>query len=142
MPRDSWVRYISSGTAAVDGVTPGAGATGIESTASSCPDRPAESSAMLDYTIDFPAKESWYDPLSGEAGIYGTGNVAFRYTAHTINLTAAEPEIEINGPASRAIFRFAGSGGTPTRTSGWRSRPLKPPAARSSPTKAGRSPTA
>ncbi|HEX3736338.1 MAG TPA: HtaA domain-containing protein [Solirubrobacterales bacterium] len=113
MPRDSWVRYVSSGTAANDGVVPGAGATGIASTASPCPDRPSSSSASLDYTIEFPAKESWYDPLSGEAGIYGTGNVAFRYTAHTINLTAAEPEIEIDGSASRAIFRFSGSGGTP-----------------------------
>jgi len=113
MPRDSWVRYVSSGTAANDGVVPGAGATGMAATSSPCPDRPAPSTASLDYTIEFPAKESWYDPLSGEAGIYGTGNVTFRYTAHTIDLTAAEPEIEINGSASRAIFRFDGSGGTP-----------------------------
>jgi hypothetical protein len=113
MPRDSWVRYVSSGTAAADGVVPGAGATGLAATSSPCPDRPSSSSASLNYTVAFPAKESWYDPLSGEAGIYGSGNVAFRYTAHTINLTAAEPEIEINGSASRAIFRFNGSGGTP-----------------------------
>ena len=113
MPRDSWVRYVSSGTAANDGVVPGAGASGVASTSSPCSDRPSESSASLDYTINFPAKESWYDPFSGEAGIYGSGNVAFRYTAHAINLTAAEPEIEINGSASRAIFRFNGSGGTP-----------------------------
>jgi hypothetical protein len=113
MPRDSWVRYVSAGTGASDGVTPGGGATEISSSTSPCPDRPAESSAALNYTIDFPAKESWYDPFSGTAGIYGSGNVGFRYTAHTINLTAAEPEIEINGSASRAIFRFAGSGGTP-----------------------------
>jgi hypothetical protein len=113
MPRDSWVRYVSAGTGASDGVTPGGGATGTVSTASPCPDRPAESSAALKYTINFAAKESWYDPLSGTAGIYGTGSVSFRYTAHTINLTAAEPEIEINGSASRAIFRFAGTGGTP-----------------------------
>ena len=86
--------------------------------ASRRPPRPArtgraESSASLNYTINFAAKESWYDPLSGVAGIYGSGNVAFRCTGHTINLTAAEPEIEINGSASRAIFRFNGSGGTP-----------------------------
>jgi hypothetical protein len=113
MPRDSWVRYVSAGSGASDGVTPGGGATGTASTAPPCPDRPAESSAALNYTINFAPKESWYDPLSGTAGIYGSGNVSFRYTAHTINLTAAEPEIEINGTASRAIFRFAGSGGTP-----------------------------
>lgn len=113
MPRDSWVRYVSAGTGSSDGVIPGTGATGVASTASPCPDRPAESSASLNYTIDFAAKESWYDPFSGTAGIYGSGSVGFRYTAHTINLTAAEPEIEINGAASRAIFRFNGSGGTP-----------------------------
>jgi hypothetical protein len=113
MPRDSWVRYVSSGTGPSDGVAPGAGATGVASTSSPCSDRPGESSASLNYTINFAAKESWYDPLSGVAGIYGSGNVAFRYVAHTINLTAAEPEIEINGSASRAIFRFDGSGGTP-----------------------------
>lgn len=113
MPRDSWVRYVSSGTGASDGVIPGGGATAVAATASPCPDRPSSSSASLDYTIDFPAKESWYDPFSGEAGIYGGGSVAFRWAAHTINLTAAEPEIEINGAASRAIFRFAGAGGTP-----------------------------
>jgi hypothetical protein len=113
MPRDSWVRYVSAGTGASDGVTPGGGATATATSASPCPDRPAASGAVLGYTINFAAKESWYDPFSGTAGIYGSGNVGFRYTAHTINLTAAEPEIEINGSASRAIFRFAGSGGTP-----------------------------
>jgi hypothetical protein len=113
MPRDSWVRYVSSGTGASDGVTPGGGATGVASTASPCPDRPSESSASLAYTINFTAKESWYDPFGGEAGIYGGGNVAFRFLGHSINLSAAEPEIEINGAASQAIFRFAGSGGTP-----------------------------
>jgi hypothetical protein len=113
MPRDSWVRYVSSATAASDGIVPGAGATGVQSTVSPCPDRPSSSSVPLTYAVNFPAKESWYDPVTGQAGIYGTGNVAFRWAAHSINLTAAEPEIEINGASSRAIFRFSGSGGTP-----------------------------
>jgi len=113
MPRDSWVRYVSSGTAANDGVVPGGGATAVAATASPCPDRPSPSSAALAYTIEFPAGESWYDPLSGRAGIYGGGSVAFRYAAHAINLIAAEPEIEIDGSSARAIFRFSGSGGTP-----------------------------
>jgi hypothetical protein len=113
MPRDSWVRYVSSAVGANDGVVPGAGATGVQSTASPCPDRPSSAYVPLTYTVNFPAKESWYDPISGEAGIYGSGNVAFRYSAHAINLTASEPEVEINGASSRAIFRFSGSGGTP-----------------------------
>ncbi len=113
MPRDSWVRYVSSAIGAGEGVVPGAGAIGIQSTASPCPDRPSSSSVPLTYAVNFPAKESWYDPLTGQAGIYGSGNVAFRYAAHAINLTAAEPELEVNGTSSRAIFRFSGSGGTP-----------------------------
>jgi hypothetical protein len=113
MPRDSWVRYVSSATAAGDGIVPGGGATGVQSTASPCPDRPSSADVPLTYQVNFPAKESWYDPLSGQAGIYGTGSVAFRWLAHSINLTAAEPELELNGASSRAIFRFSGSGGTP-----------------------------
>ncbi len=113
MPRDSWVRYVSSAIGAGDGVVPGAGATGVQSTASPCPDRPSSADVPLTYAVNFPAKESWYDPLTGQAGIYGTGDVAFRWAAHSINLTASEPELEINGASSRAVFRFSGSGGTP-----------------------------
>jgi len=113
MPRDSWVRYVSSAVAADDGVVPGGGATGVRSPASPCPDRPSSSGVPLAYTIDFPAKESWYDPLTGVAGIYATGSVSFRYPAHAINLTAGEPELQLGGASSRAIFRFSGSGGTP-----------------------------
>jgi hypothetical protein len=112
-PRDSWVRYASSGVAAGDGILTSNGAVGINSTSSPCPDRPSDSDAQLPYTIDFAAKPSWYDPVSGAAGIYGQGSVAFKWKAHTIDLTASDPEIEIAGPASRAIFRFSGSGGTP-----------------------------
>ena len=112
-PRDSWVRYVSSGSAAGDGILFSGGATGIDSTASECPDRPAGSDAQLPYRVAFTPRASWFDPVSGSAGVYGGGAVAFRWKGHGIDLTAADPEIEINGAASRAIFRFAGSGSTP-----------------------------
>ncbi|HEX5713615.1 MAG TPA: HtaA domain-containing protein [Solirubrobacterales bacterium] len=112
-PRDSWVRYASSGVAPNDGVKVGGGATALESKASPCPDRPSSSDALLAYGAEFVPRASWYDPLSGTAGIYGQGSVSFRWAAHTIDLTASDPEIEIAGAASRAIFRFSGSGGTP-----------------------------
>jgi len=112
-PRDSWVRYASSGVAPGDGILTSNGALGIDSTASPCPDRPSSSDAQLPYTIDFAPRASWYDAVSGSAGIYGQGSVAFRWRAHGIDLTASDPEIEIAGAASRAIFRFSGSGGTP-----------------------------
>lgn len=112
-PRDSWVRYASSGVGAGDGISAVGGAVGTNSTASPCPDRPSVSDAQLPHAIDFAPRPSWYDPVSGSAGVYGQGSVSFRWKAHTIDLTASDPEIEIAGPASRAIFRFGGSGGTP-----------------------------
>jgi hypothetical protein len=59
-------------------------------------------------------RESCCDPFSGEAGVpTAAATSPFRYTAHTINLDRTEPEIEIDGPALRALFRFSGDGGTP-----------------------------
>ncbi|HVY77054.1 MAG TPA: HtaA domain-containing protein [Solirubrobacterales bacterium] len=112
-PRDSWLRYAASGVAAGDGIHIGGGAAGSDSTSSPCPDQRSSSDAQLPYAIDFAPRASWYDPASGIVGIYGQGSVNFRWRAHTIDLTASEPEIEINGSASRAIFRFSGSEGTP-----------------------------
>jgi len=112
-PRDSWVRYVSSGGAAGDGILFSGGALGVDSTASECPDRPSGSDAQLPYRVNFTPRASWYDPVSGTAGIYGGGAVTFRWQGHGIDLTAADPEVEINGAASRAIFRFQGSGSTP-----------------------------
>jgi Htaa len=112
-PRDSWIRYVSTGTGPADGIFTGNGASATTSTESPCPDRPASSSALLPYSINFTPAPSWYDPASGTAGIYGTGDVAFRWASHTIDLGASNPEIEITGASSRAIFRFSGSGGTP-----------------------------
>lgn len=112
-PRDSWIRYAASGVGPNDGVKVGNGATALESKASPCPDRPSSSDALLAYGAEFAPRASWYDPLSGYAGIYGQGSYTFRWAAHGIDLTASDPEIEIAGAASRAIFRFNGSGGTP-----------------------------
>jgi Htaa len=112
-PRDSWVRYASSGVGPFDGVKVGGGAAALESKASPCPDRPSSSDALLAYGAEFVPRASWFDPLSGYAGVYGGGSMSFKWAAHTIDLTASDPEIEIAGAASRAIFRFSGNGGTP-----------------------------
>jgi len=112
-PRDSWVRYASSGVGPNDGVKVGNGAAALESKASPCPDRPSSSDALLAYGAEFTPRASWYDPLSGSAGVYGQGSVAFKWAVHNIDLTASDPEIELTGASSRAIFRFSGSGGTP-----------------------------
>ena len=112
-PRDSWLRYASSGVAAGDGIQIGNGASGTNSASSACPDRASTSDAQLPHAISFTPKASWYDPPSGIAAIHGQGSVGFRWKAHAIDLTASDPEIEISGSASRAIFRFSGSEGTP-----------------------------
>lgn len=112
-PRDSWVRYVSS----EQSILFTGGATGVNSEQSPCPYDPANPAKQappgLPFTALFAPKPSWYDPVSGSAAIYGQGHVQFRYGSRGIDLTASEPEVEINGSASRAIFRFNGTQNTP-----------------------------
>jgi hypothetical protein len=115
-PRASWLNYVATG----EGTTAGGGASAVNSTVAPCPAQPGtgegsgtSSGVSLPYEIDFTGAESWFDPASGTAAIDGTGSVSFRFKAHTINLTGSEPEIQINGAASQAVFRFSGSEGTP-----------------------------
>ncbi len=74
---------------------------------------PASPGQSFPYEVDFVPAASWFDPASGQAAIDGAGSVSFRYRGHTINLTGSEPEIQLNGAASQAVFRFSGSEGTP-----------------------------
>ncbi len=112
-PRDSWVRYVSSG----QGSSFSGGASGVLSEQSPCPYDPSapvkQAPPGLPFTVDFLPLPSWFDQASGTAAIYGQGAVTYRYAERGINLTAADPEIEIDGAASRAIFRFSGSENTP-----------------------------
>jgi len=116
-PRASWVRYVATG----EGTTASGGATAVSSTTSACPavsgsnegTEAAASGLSFPYEVDFAPAASWFDPASGEAAINGVGSVSFRYKGHTINLTGSEPEVQINGASSQAVFRFSGSEGTP-----------------------------
>lgn len=105
-PRDSFVRYVHS----AEGMSVAGGASLVSSTESPCPDKPIAEARP--YTVHYVGAPSWYDPVSGSAGVYGTGSVNFLYSGHGINLTASDPEIEINGASSRAIFRMNGSANT------------------------------
>jgi Htaa len=98
-PRESFVQYINSGegTTASDGATAG----------------PAETvpgnSARLVYSFGFELKPgSWYDPVGGSAGLLGRGTVRFLWRSHGIDISVKDPEIELAGRASRAIFAFSG----------------------------------
>jgi hypothetical protein len=99
--RESFIRYIAAG----EGTTPSRGATGAAPEA-------LEGAPPLVYSYKFPFAEGWCDPATGVARIAFTGTVAFRYAAHTIDLVVNDPEIELDGPASRVIFRMTGSDGT------------------------------
>jgi hypothetical protein len=98
--RDSFIQYINSG----EGTATSGGASADPPTV-----RPG-SSVPLVYDFHFPFKEGWYDPVSKTARVAYTGTVTFNYKGHGIKLTATDPEIEIAGTASRAIFVTSNSG--------------------------------
>ncbi|HEU4702752.1 MAG TPA: HtaA domain-containing protein [Conexibacter sp.] len=98
-PRASFVQYINSGegTIASDGATAGP------------PETAPGSSARLVYSFGFELKAgSWYDPVGGGADLLGRGTVRFLWRDHGIDVTLSDPEVELNGRSSRAIFVFSG----------------------------------
>ena len=103
--RDSWIRYANTQEAPQASEGAVAAPAAPEST-HPCPDRPADTNPTLVYSYGFPFANGWYDPVSGSAALYYLGAVRFSYPAHGIDLTTRNPEIEINGAASRAIFRL------------------------------------
>ena len=96
--RDSFIRYMAAGegTSASRGATPAA----------------PEGEPPLVYAFHFPFAEGWCDPVTGAARVAFTGTVRFRYSDHEIDLVVNDPEVELDGPASRVIFRMTGSGDT------------------------------
>ena len=101
-PRESFVQYINSG----EGTASSRGATADP------PEVAPGSDAKLVYSFHFPFADGWCDPATGAARITFTGTVAFRYSDHAIDLRVNDPEVELDGPASRVIFRMTGSGDT------------------------------
>ncbi|MDA0172828.1 HtaA domain-containing protein [Solirubrobacter taibaiensis] len=99
--RESFIRYIAGG----EGTTPSRSATGAAPEA-------LEGAPPLVYAYSFPFAEGWCDPATGAARVAFTGTVAFRYAAHGIDLVVNDPEVELDGPSSRVIFRMTGSGDT------------------------------
>ncbi len=103
-PRESWIRYINGGEGTC--VFDGAIARPKEV-------RPAVTTTPLTYAFEFPFDAGWYDPGTGQTAVTFRGGVGFKWKSHGINVSAADPEIEVNGSASRAIFRFNGADDTP-----------------------------
>ncbi len=110
--RESFIRYIDTG----EGTSVSGGASA---------DPPVQlpgTSAPLSYTFHFLFNTGWLDaganptdPADDTAAIGFGGAVRFLYSGHGIDLTAADPEIEIAGANSRAIFAVGESGGAPER---------------------------
>jgi len=110
--RDSFIRYIASG----EGTSVSAGASAEP------PQLTAESSVPLSYDFHFPFASGWIDrganpasPSDDTAALYFSGAIRFHYSGHGIDLVAANPEIEIAGGSSRAIFSVTDNGGLPQR---------------------------
>jgi hypothetical protein len=105
--RESFIRYIGTG----EGTSVSGGATA---------DPPVllpGASAALSYGFHFPFASGWHDDgpdptdlADDSALVRFAGAVRFQYSGHGIDLTTAEPEIEIAGAKSRAIFSIADSG--------------------------------
>jgi hypothetical protein len=110
--RDSWIRYVNTQEPpqTLEGATAEAP---IAENSHPCPNSPAGTNPTLAYSYDFPFANGWYDAVSGSAALYYGGGVRFSFPSHGIDVTARNPEIEINGTASRAIFRLRGGGQTP-----------------------------
>ncbi|HWM62541.1 MAG TPA: HtaA domain-containing protein [Solirubrobacterales bacterium] len=109
--RSSWINYVDTGagTSAIEGAVPGA--------ATPEDDHPCLDDAGGDpeprvYSYTFPFANGWYDRPSGIGAIYAGGGTHFSFPGHGIDLVTRHPEIEINGGASRAIFRLNGGGST------------------------------
>ncbi|MBJ7521573.1 MAG: HtaA domain-containing protein [Solirubrobacteraceae bacterium] len=100
--RESFIRYVNTG----EGTTVRDGATADP--AENLPD----AGVPLVYQFRFPFRAGWGDPTNGAAAVTFSGGVRFRYVQHTIDFTTADPEIELNGDNSRAIFRLTGADGT------------------------------
>jgi hypothetical protein len=101
-PLDSWIRYVATG----EGTAVSGGATNGPREV-----LPGSSSSFV-YSFGFPFKSGWYDRSSDTAAATFRGKVGFRFKAHTIDMSAADPEVEINGSKSRVIFRMDGKDGT------------------------------
>ncbi len=112
--RDSWIRYSNSEVAplAIEGAT---AQPAIPESSHPCPDRPAETAPTLVYSYSFPFASGWHDPPTGTTALYQSGGIRFDYPSRGIDLTMRNPEIEINGPASRAILRLRHGAGPDPR---------------------------
>ncbi|HEX5929677.1 MAG TPA: HtaA domain-containing protein [Solirubrobacterales bacterium] len=110
--RESFIRYIATG----EGTSVSGGASA---------DPPVllpGASTPLSYDFRFPFAEGWLDPganpgspADDTAALHFDGGVRFQYSGHGIDLLTSDPEIELAGADSRAIFSISDNGGVAQR---------------------------
>jgi hypothetical protein len=112
--RSSWINYVASGngTTAIDSAVPAA--PSLEKDHPCLDDEGGDPQPRV-YSYTFPFAEGWYDKPTGAGAIYTSGGTHFSYAGHGIDLITRNPEIELNGSASRAIFKLSGAGSTAYR---------------------------
>ena len=110
--RESFVRYIDTG----EGTSVSGGAVADP------PLLVPGTSAALSYGFQFPFASGWVDRGADPANagddtvlVKFGGAVRFSYSGHGIDLATAEPELELRGSASRAIFAISENGGATAR---------------------------
>jgi hypothetical protein len=109
--RDSWIRYMNTpdnGVRVADGATLGPVENYPDPTDSY---RDPRLSPRFAYSVNFqfdPAG-SWYDATTNTGRFTYKGSVRFLWETHYIDLTFKDPEVELNGAASRLVFTVIGA---------------------------------
>lgn len=106
-PRQSFVDYMNTQAAPSGGSYTSAGAA----PAAGQPEDRGKGAIV--YRFAYRPLRGWWDPPTRTAALYYAGTVNFRFYAHGIDIDTKDPEIELNGAASRAIFRLGGRRSTP-----------------------------
>ena len=104
-PKESFVNYMNTQPAPGGGSYTSAGAAPGQAE--------NRGKGAIVYRFAYRPVRGWWDAASQTAALYYGGTVNFRFFAHGIDFDAKDPEIELNGPASRAIFRLDGRRDTP-----------------------------
>lgn len=97
--RDSWANYIEF-SIPQDGAVPDAA---MPNSSHVCKDIPAVSKSRQ-YAINFVFASGWWDAGTQTGYFRYSGALRWYGPEHGIDITASNPEIEINGAASRLIF--------------------------------------
>ena len=105
--RPSWIRYVP-----VNDPFGGATGEGADDRRRQCGEPSELRWRLRRLRVPLPIRPRLVPPARRIAAVYFTGGVNFKFQAHGIDLDTKDPEIEVNGASSRAIFRFDGRGET------------------------------